>query len=204
MKTWKLYLVLITWGVFQACKEEPVNAGQPEKNEKDTVSVQKRDSISTYLIREGNHNPRENKIIPVRGNKLRFKAKFDSSAIYETARPNNQGDINKLYGASDCRGYHQENSARFGWRWYKDQLQILAYCYVNGKRQIELIDTVVFNKFYDYSIEFKENRYVFTLEDKAVEMDRHCSGQVFGYKLLPYFGGDEPAPHDITIQIIDE
>lgn len=33
-------------------------------------------------------------------------------------------------------------------------------------------------------------------------MQRHCSDAVdTDYKLLPYLGGDEPAPHDIRIKI---
>jgi hypothetical protein len=35
-------------------------------------------------------------------------------------------------------------------------------------------------------------------------MDRGCSGgSLASYQLYPYFGGDETAPHDITI-LIDE
>ncbi|RDC63253.1 hypothetical protein AHMF7616_01854 [Adhaeribacter pallidiroseus] len=34
-----------------------------------------------------------------------------------------------------------------------------------------------------------------------MEMSRGCSGTSDKYKLFPYFGGDETAPHNIKIEI---
>ncbi|HEY4650008.1 MAG TPA: hypothetical protein VIG72_01285, partial [Pontibacter sp.] len=132
---------------------------------------------------------------------LTFEATFDASAIYQTIDRSNQGDINKLYGLADCRTDHHSNSARFGWRWYNNQLEIHAYTYLNKVRQSELIGVVELNKTYTYRIDLQGNKYIFRLNGTTVEMPRHCTGLAEGYQLYPYFGGDEVAPHDISIAI---
>lgn len=156
--------------------------------------------IEKYVILAGEHHATlsfENIAV----DQLKFKALFDSTAIYNTIDPANQGDINKLYGVADCNSYHHTNSARFGWRWYENKMEIWAYTYVNGERNYALVDTVSLGSFNEYEISFQENKYLFRLNDKEVEMPRHCEATAEGYKLFPYFGGDETAPHDISIWI---
>lgn len=51
-----------------------------------------------YTIQKGQQYCDKNTYTPVSINELKFKVKFDSSAIYTTVNPSNQGDINKLYG----------------------------------------------------------------------------------------------------------
>jgi hypothetical protein len=60
---------------------------------------------------------------------------------------------------------------------------------------------VELNKAYTYEIQLQDNKYMFLLNGNTVELPRHCSGKGEGYQLYPYFGGDEVAPHDITIKI---
>ena len=133
---------------------------------------------------------------------MRFQAIFDSSAIYRTATPENQYDINKLIGFSDCSSHHQTNSARFGWNWLNNALHIYAYDYVNGDRQAKELGTVELGVTNSFKIATSGNSYVFTLNGKEETMARHCAGGVgVSYKLLPYFGGDEIAPHDIRIKV---
>ncbi|QMU28276.1 hypothetical protein [Adhaeribacter radiodurans] len=156
--------------------------------------------FTTYVIPENNHYTNNN-IGLVTSNKLKFIVKFDKSAVYITKDKGNQADINKLYGFSDCGSDHQSNSARFGWRWYNNQLEILAYTYKNQTRNEEFITAVELNKEYEYELEALDGKYVFKLDGKTVEMERGCSGNSNKYKLFPYFGGDETAPHNITILI---
>lgn len=134
---------------------------------------------------------------------LRFRAAFNNSGHYNTTDVNNQADVNKLYGFSDCGGHHQENSARFGWRWYNNRMEILAYCYIDGERQDPiLIDTVALNKVNNYSLIFDKDRYVFVLNNKSVVMiPKSCKYDGLRYLLYPYFGGDETAPQEIKIWI---
>lgn len=155
-----------------------------------------------YVIPKGEHRS-QGGFSFVSGTKFRFKAAFDSSAVYQTAQPIHQADVNKLYGFSDCYSQHHSNSARFGWRWLGGKLEIMAYCYQNGERQSEVMGSVALNKSYEYEIEIREDAYVFRLNGVEKKMLRGCSGRVFGYKLYPYFGGQEVAPHDISIKIQD-
>ncbi|WP_152425074.1 hypothetical protein [Nafulsella turpanensis] len=156
--------------------------------------------IEKYVILTGEHHATlsfENVAL----DQLKFNALFDSTAIYSTIDPANQADINKLYGMADCNSYHHTNSARFGWRWHEEQLEIWAYTYVNGERNSAFVDTVSLGVFNEYEISFEDNNYRFRLNEKEVEMPRQCEATAEGYKLFPYFGGDETAPHDISIWI---
>lgn len=159
-------------------------------------------TTNTYIIKEGNHST-SSKIASLSVSKMAFKVVFDSTAIYKTKNPSNQADINKLYGLSDCGSHHHQNSARFGWRWYNDQLEILAYSYSAGKRLSTFITSVELDEENTYTLELTENEYIFKLKDKTVSIERACSGTSNGYRLYPYFGGDERAPHDISISIED-
>jgi hypothetical protein len=154
-----------------------------------------------YQIKKGQHSSKHG-ISTHSGMLLKFKARFDGSAVYETSSPMNQLDINKLYGVSDCNSHHQKNSARFGWRWHNGNLEIHAYVYNNGERRSQFITTVDLNKVYDYEIMLLEDAYVFKVNNEYKQLPRikKCKRGVF-YKLYPYFGGDETAPHDITIAI---
>jgi hypothetical protein len=158
--------------------------------------------FTVYTIPQNQHNT-SNNIGEVASSKIKFIAKFDNSAIYTTTDKINQADINKLYGFSDCNSMHQNNSARFGWRWYQNKLEIFAYTYKNKKREVKLIQAIELNKEYVFELEAANNKYVFKLEDKVIEMPRGCSGNYLKYKLFPYFGGDEVAPHKIRIFIKD-
>lgn len=155
-----------------------------------------------YTIKKGQHS--SDSPFAIRNvSELKFEATFNASAIYQTTDKANQADINKLYGVADCRTDHHSNSARFGWRWFNNQLEIHAYTYLNKVRQSKLVGMVELNKAYSYEIGLQDNKYVFTLNGESVELPRHCNGIAEGYQLYPYYGGDEVAPHDITIAIRD-
>jgi hypothetical protein len=160
------------------------------------------DDFITYKIKAGNHEVDNNFNAPFTGSSIKFQALFDSSCVYKSAIPENQNDINKLYGFSDCSSQHQSNSARFGWNWREGALRIYAYTYVNGQRQDKELGTAELNETTSFKIETRDNSYVFTYHGIETVMPRHCTGGVgIAYKLLPYFGGDEVAPQEIRIKI---
>lgn len=159
------------------------------------------DSATVYRIPSRSHFSQQSSYQAADVSEITFKARFDSSAIYHTADPRNQGDINKLYGMSDCNTSHQANSARFGWRWFGNKLEIWAYAYVNNERKTAFIKTVPLRTTSTYGIAFADSVYRFIVDESEVSLPRHCAGRARGYKLFPYFGGDEPAPHDVTIEI---
>jgi hypothetical protein len=60
------------------------------------------------------------------------------------------------------------------------------------------------DRFYDYNIKLSSDRkkYVFSFNGQQVEMERGCSkNKATGYRLYPYFGGNQVAPHKITIEL---
>jgi len=160
------------------------------------------DDFVTYTIKAGSHEVENNSNALFTSSSLRFQAIFDSSCIYRTVVPENQNDINKLMGFSDCSSQHQTNSARFGWNWRDNALRIYAYNYVDGQRQEKELGTVELGKTTSFSMKTSGNSYTFTFNGIETTMPRQCSGGTgVSYKLLPYFGGNEPAPHEIKIKI---
>ena len=161
--------------------------------------------FTQYIIKAGEQFCDKNDFTPVVYDEMRFSVRFDSSAIYKTVLPANQGDINKLYGFSDNNAQHHLYSARFGWRWSNNALRLFGYIYNNGERSHKEIGTVEIGSLNDCSIKISGNNYVFSLNKKQVTMPRQSTTlKAEGYKLFPYFGGDELAPHEIKIWIKEQ
>ncbi|HYG14471.1 MAG TPA: hypothetical protein VEC12_01880 [Bacteroidia bacterium] len=154
-----------------------------------------------YVIPQGAQNCLQSGIRPVSGDSLVFQVKFDNSAVYTSVNPGNQEDINKLFGFSDCGTQHHQNSARFGWRYYNGNIELLAYTYSEGARAHKLLSSVSANVVYTCTLVSKPSGYVFYINGQELAvMPRGCnSGQKF--RLYPYFGGDEHAPHEVSIKI---
>lgn len=158
--------------------------------------------FSVHTIREGQHYAETNRFQVFGRDQLRFDVVFDSSAVYSTRFPENMLDINKLYGFSDCATQHHANSARFGWRWNGKSVDILAYTYIDGKRQSKMLGVSELNKEYSYALTINRHEYIFEFNGQQVKMPRYCDTDIAsGYLLYPYFGGDEAAPHDVSIFI---
>jgi hypothetical protein len=153
----------------------------------------------TYKIKKGKNSSGFH-VMQFTDNRLQFQAIFNNSAIYSTVDSNNQADINKLFGFSEELDGHHENSARYGWNWDNNKLNIYAYCYANGVVENKFICSIKTDSSYNYEI-FKTNtNYIFVFNGNQIIMDRGDNLGV-GYLLFPYFGGTEKAPHDITIKI---
>lgn len=136
----------------------------------------------------------------VKYEQLSFIVKFDSSAVYQTKDPKNQNDINKLFGFSDNNAAHHEYSARFGWRWSNNALRLFGYIYNNSVMSNLELGTAAIGAKNNCSIKVSDNTYIFTLNNTSVTMPRSSKiAKAEGYKLYPYFGGDETAPHTIFI-----
>lgn len=159
------------------------------------------DGYIKYSIPQGAQSALQSGLKMVSNDSLVFSVYFDSTAIYTSATPGNQADINKLWGFSDCSGTQHQNSARVGWRYFKGNLELLAYCYAGGVRSYKLLGAIKTNEFNTCTIVSKMDTYVFYLGNQApIVMERGCS-QGLKFRLFPYFGGDEVAPHDVNIWI---
>lgn len=157
-----------------------------------------------HYIAKGGHSTDKNAYKPVSITEMKFLVKFDSSALYRCADTNNQRDINKLYGFADNNTDHHTNSARIGWRWYQNQLQLFAYIYNNKIESDRIITAVPINQELNCSIRAEGSTYTFKVNGTTVTMPRYSTTvQAIGYQLYPYFGGDEVAPQDIKIWVKD-
>lgn len=160
-------------------------------------------TVREFVIRAGEHYASPRLMETTKVKKVTFLATFDESARYAFADESQQADINKLMGFSDCATHHHENSARFGWRWFNEQLEIHAYCYVDSVRVHELVGTVDIGDENRYEITATSDAYEFFIngEMKATIARTQTCEEGLNYMLYPYFGGTVSAPHDVRIKI---
>ena len=168
----------------------------------DTTGSSQKEMFTTYTILKGEQYCVNNMYPPYMTDALHFVVKFDSTDIYSNIIATNQYDYNKLYGFSDNMSDHHSFSARFGWRWCNNEVELSAYTYNDGVRSIKDLGGVALNKEHNCAIVVNGNHYDFVLDGDTTSVSRTSKTEVaMGYKLLPYFGGDEMAPHDINIMI---
>lgn len=162
-------------------------------------------TFTTYTILEGQHYCQNNSYPAFQAPALYFTVKFDSSAIYQSVNPQNQYDENKLYGFSDNNSFHQQFSARFGWRWCNGELELSAYTYNNGVRSDKVLGAIPIGVENKCAIIVNGDHYDFVVNGVTTSVPRASKTTLAkGYKLLPYFGGDEVAPHKVTIKIRED
>ena len=155
-----------------------------------------------YTIKKGENYSDASSYAATSYSELNFIAKFDSSAIYSNVIAENQYDINKLYGFADNNSTHQQFSARIGWRWSDKALRLFGYVYNDGIRSSKELGIVAIGTENSCSIKVNAKTYVFSLNGKIDSLSRtSTTAKAIGYKLYPYFGGDETAPHMINIWI---
>lgn len=191
---------------LSACKKDLVTFAAPKEVAvvlaNPVVLAPPNISFVQYNIKAGEQYCDKNFLTAVQYNELKFWVKFDSTAMYTTLLASNQNDINKLYGFSDNEARHHEFSARFGWRWSGKALRLFAYVYNSGERSSVELGAITINAAHYCSIKVDGDKYIFTLNDKTFTMPRTAKTvKGIGYKLYPYFGGDELAPQNINIRI---
>ena len=165
-----------------------------------------------YLIKSGSHKSNVEGSLPNNGLRslktevLEFTARFDESAVYDLGN-GNQDDVNKLFGFSDCNSQHHQNSARFGWNFNTEtgQVDIFSYVYRNENRIIEYLGSTEINETVLYRLRVSDNNFNFEFKDVSLQVERGSQCNIGLYYLLyPYFGGNETAPHDIRIHILEK
>ncbi|MBA4056062.1 MAG: hypothetical protein C0490_15210 [Marivirga sp.] len=164
---------------------------------------EKEELFRQFVIPEGEHYSTTRLVQSLQSDNLVFEAKFDASAMYHFQETGFQDSKNKLLGFADCNSLHHENSARFAWQWFNDQLEIYAYCYVNSQRVEKFIGVVSIDELNHYELTLTDDYYIFQLnsdEPVSIERGNVCRAGLY-YMLWPYFGGTLPAPHDVSIQL---
>ncbi len=160
-----------------------------------------------FTIKEGNHFSDQlcfklSNIFNFSGSQA-FTVTFTDSCAYKLESKQDQEDINKLFGFS-C-GWHHKNSARFGWSFVNRKIQLWAYYYNNSRRSYTHITSLDFNKPYQLRLTALESCYEFIVDSDYVAVALlkvpRRGRKTIGYNLWPFFGGNNPAPHDIKINL---
>lgn len=141
-----------------------------------------------------------------------YKVKFSKECLYTPIDWEN--DWNKLCGWS--YGMHHKNSIRVCWRPqmvdgldFNNQLtgniELCIYVYENSVRLISE-KTLVVGAEKEYEFTLKHNIF-----DNSIVLNfpqlgngtsmRYTTKPSWGYRLFPYFGGNNPAPHDMSIEL---
>ena len=195
MKT-PITLVFLLLFVSSCNKDE--NTAEPEQSDPVPIAA----TFKTYTIQKGEHYCDETRLKQVTiANSISFNVRFDSSAIYKTTDPINQEDINKLWGFSEGNDHHL-HSARIGWAYARNALRLYGYVYADSIRYFKEIKTIGFGEIVNCQIKLSSDSYELTAGGSSVSLPRAPKGtSTKGFQLYPYFGGDEKAPHRITIDI---
>ena len=151
-------------------------------------------------IRKGTHAPFRFPQLLIQPRILKYRFMFTDSCRYDIGE-NDQADVNKLFGI----GYfpsHKITSVRVGWRWdiQAGKIELLAYYRWTYGMQFKPIGHVDTNQWINMEI-------IQTWEYHEINIQDMPKTTVFiepspvGYLLRPYFGGNQTAPHDMTIHM---
>jgi hypothetical protein len=167
----------------------------------------------TYTIHKGYHRARWwFKDIKVWRQKtsLSYRVMFGFNTAYDLHSDDN-ADVNKLFGI----GYfwnHKTDSVRFGWNFNRDngRISLFAFTHVNGVMDFIKLCDINRGVWYDLSIEVMQDRYYFGVNNAAtglpitlpVNFVKKTHHKHWCYLLHPLFGGNQPAPHLTTIEMI--
>lgn len=123
-----------------------------------------------------------------------------------------QHDINKLFGIG--YGHHHTDSDRIGWRWNseKEMIELVNYSYQNKRRMpsktlmwVKIGEKVTIDLESYWSDSHKRSVcFSATKEKESNILYRNYTVRCinFAYNLGLYFGGNQKAPHTITINKI--
>ena len=153
------------------------------------------------IIKEGTHKPFSWPRIYTKMQVIRYDVYFTETCRYDLKGPD-QDDINKLFGI----GYfphHQQNSVRFGWNYSKmnDSIRIYGYWYRDGLRYSRLLGDVKLGMWNTYVIMPSAKSHNLQVLGRGIASTVPVPGLRYGYHLGPYFGGNQKAPHDMTIMM---
>ena len=144
------------------------------------------------------------KVRTLKRDRLRFTVRFDETARYELLG-NDQQDINKLLGFSLVNSFHHRNSVRLGWRYELStgDIDLFSYVYLNGVWSHEFLGSIVIGETVECEILMTNDTFTFMLKNEVMAIVSYERGMKKGiyYMLFPYFGGNQPAPHDINVFI---
>lgn len=132
------------------------------------------------------------------GSKLEEWWKFEEDCYYTV--PNSDSlDWNKLTGLGDLD--NQKNSIRVGWRCINNTFQVCAYVHNKVRYQVTddmILKTVKANQPFRVRIVYNNNSAEIQVDNKIFKVEDISRPNVI-FKQYPWFGGQETAPHDMTL-----
>lgn len=158
-----------------------------------------------YTIRKGKHSSGIHlSLFFKKPMSKRFKVVFDENCLVAVGGQDYY-DINKLFGFAF--GRHHRNSLRVGWRTTGELIDLYYYGYKKGVREsFEIKTGIIPGKEYDIDIDYIIDSYrISVTDDEGMRVISYVEFKVpfflLGYKLFPYFGGNQPAPVTMKIKI---
>jgi hypothetical protein len=165
-----------------------------------------------YLIKKGNHYASVSifeKIGAIGWNfkSLSMRFIFRSECWWAPPRNQDDNDLNKLAGIGFGTNHHK-NSVRLAWVpdfGNHGMINVYGYTYDEKKEGQKL--TMAFIKSVHVletntgRIESSDGVYFLTVNDVTIQMNNLNSDPGLYFKLFPYFGGNNTAPHNMTIEL---
>lgn len=165
--------------------------------------------MKKYTIRKNYHSSKLFGFLPHFGftykDTIKFECKFDSSCLYDLGDIDNW-DTNKLFGVSTSYN-HMIQSARFGWRCVdKENIEVMAFVHdEHFFLEPMVLGSVKPNELFEGKIVVKDLSFTFLFnkgnKPNVVLIPKKTKGWDFKYKLFPFFGGNEKAPHNMKLWI---
>lgn len=165
------------------------------------------------IIKRNTHAPFRLPEILIKPEALRYEVEFTESCRYRFGTEDD-ADVNKLFGIAfitwgsfwfviknlfkgKFKALHHYNSIRRGWRpdMLSGRIEMIDYRYVNGERIIQYSYSIDVNQ--KYSVSLKKIGDLWLLDGVLYK----APNTLLCYELRPYFGGNNPAPHDMEIKM---
>jgi len=165
-----------------------------------------------YLIKKGNHYASMSIFEKIGGigwkiNTLSMRFSFRKECWWGPPRDQDDYDQNKLAGIGFGTNHHN-NSVRLTWvPDFGNQGMINVYGYTYDEKKegqkftFTFIKSVHVEEPVTGKIESREGRYFITVQDVTIQMDNIKTDPNLCFRLYPYFGGNNTAPHDMVIEL---
>jgi hypothetical protein len=162
-----------------------------------------------FLIKRGSHYCSDffykvcNSFL-VNTKEVSYNVVFTDSCVYNSQVDPNI-NINQLFGMSF--GFHNNDSIHFGWNVVEDKIYTYACFHIHGEYKTIFITTVEKNTEYLMNLRVTKDEYLFSVNTNKGELKEvfypRLRGRLpfWGYRLWPYFGDIQTAPHNITIKL---
>lgn len=165
-----------------------------------------------YLIKKGNHYASMSLFEKIGAigwkiNNLSMRFIFRKECWWAPPRNQDDYDQNKLAGIGFGTNHHN-NSVRLTWVpdfASQGMINVYGYTYDEKKADPKFVSVFIKSVHVDEpvtgKIESREGFYFITVKDVTVKMDNVNSDPKLCFRLFPYFGGNNTAPHDMTIEL---